>query len=624
MASSSCSSFHGWSSRHRSWEYPVDISDGDDEFFDAREFFDDDFDEHAAAAAAEKDESPEAALIDELIDHYLTGRLSAKQTCTLFWHIERCGVSAAKPFSYPRGKPSGHYSRKLRAAVGHMNSDMLYQFNVPSYSKRDMERSIVPCNMLPLHEQLALHMEDEVGLLTRVQQMSMDAEWPAVYRTHPVVTSNSGRAVIPYAIFVDGVPYANHDSVIGWWAICLVTQKRFLVATLRKRCICRCGCRGWCSLFAIHQAVAFSIKALASGIWPNHRHDGEPWRPEDRWRRDRAGTPLSAPMACLFFKGDWAEYAHTFALATWQDSLRPCFHCLGYGPDLYNPFGNSASSLRWVCSAAGDYLNDCLRSERKVVISSEDVRSRILNVLEYDTRKDGNHGRCLTEDLLDLGLLRGDRLEPSDELPDIGAFKSATIGSIAIFWRRSEESLARHRNPCFMPDMGLDVDRCLSYDVLHCIHLGVLNTYCAIALWQIIDSGVFGAAATNDSLIHVVSVLRNRLVQFYKDHKEEGLTEVQDLTVGMLSPRESNVLHTKGAETYGVFKFILYILDLYGAAVSHRDLLYRAAKSLDCLLLLWRKPGWVMSEEDIEVLVHNQTTLKIYLLHTPFPRPLWG
>ena len=80
-----------------------------------------------------------------------------------------------------------------------------------------------------MHEQLALHIEEEVGLLTKVKHMSMDEEWPAVYTTHPVVTSNPDRAVIPYAIFVDGVPYANHDAVIGWWAICLVTQKRFSI-----------------------------------------------------------------------------------------------------------------------------------------------------------------------------------------------------------------------------------------------------------------------------------------------------------------------------------------------------------------------------------------------------------
>ena len=56
--------------------------------------------------------------------------------------------------------------------------------------------------------------------MTKVQQTSWDGDWPDVYTTHPVVLANPGRAVVPYAIFADGVPYAQRDSVLGFWAQC--------------------------------------------------------------------------------------------------------------------------------------------------------------------------------------------------------------------------------------------------------------------------------------------------------------------------------------------------------------------------------------------------------------------
>ena len=298
--------------------------------------------------------------------------------------------------------------------------------------------------------------------------------------------------------------------------------------------------------------MAWSIRCLADGVYPDRRHA---WQASDGWRSSKAGQKMAAPMCCLYFKGDWAEFSHTLSLATWRDAMRPCFACMAYGDDLFNPVGCSSSELRWYCSTADDYDAECSRCEKHIPISSIADRSLILRNLEYDSRQTGSHGRCLTADIQELGLVRGDRLEPSAVCRDVGRFEDFPIGEVATFWRKYEESLARHRNPVFMQDMGLGIDRCLSYDVLHCVHLGVLNCFCAVCLWQIIDSGVFGTAHTNDSLIHIVNVIRNRLMQLYKDYRHENpasnLTQVDDLTVGMISPRESNAITTKGAETFG-------------------------------------------------------------------------
>ena len=314
---------------------------------------------------------------------------------------------------------------------------------------------------------------------------------------------------------------------------------------------------------------------------------------------------MKAPMCCLFFKGDWAEYAHTVGVATWSDSLRPCFACVGFGQDLFNPNGNSPSGLRWQCAADGDYDGSCSRCEKLVRITSIADRALILRNLEYDTRPSrGNNGRCLKTDLPALALRQGDRLEPSHVLDDIGAFERFPIGEVATFWRRSEEGGARHRNPCFMADMGLSGDRCLTFDVLHCLHLGVMNTYCAVSLWEILDSGVFGLATSQDHLQHAVAVMRNRMIQFYADHRRlhpgSPLTEVSDLTLGRLTTREAGVLKTKGAETYGMLKFVLHVLDVYGQSVPQHDRLSQAGTGLLRLVEIWRTSKWRLAPAEIE------------------------
>ena len=76
------------------------------------------------------------------------------------------------------------------------------------------------------------------------------------------------------ALYVDGAPHSQTDSVVGFWVINLVTQRRHLTAVLRKRNGCTCGCKGWCSLYAIFRMLRWSFKAMAARAYPPSRRGG--------------------------------------------------------------------------------------------------------------------------------------------------------------------------------------------------------------------------------------------------------------------------------------------------------------------------------------------------------------
>ena len=52
-------------------------------------------------------------------------------------------------------------------------------------------------------------------------------------------------------------------------------------------------------------------------------------------------------------------------------------------------------------------------------------------------RKGGAGGRALRHDVAELGLLQGDRLEPSEELLDVHRFDAMTPPFTVRFWRTS-------------------------------------------------------------------------------------------------------------------------------------------------------------------------------------------
>ena len=116
---------------------------------------------------------------------------------------------------------------------------------------------------------------------------------PTEYYHHPVVENRAeDELILPLAFFIDAVPYSQVDSVVGFWVINMITNRRCLLATLRRCMLCRCGCRGWCSLFEMFTFINWSLQAIADRVLPTSRHGGDPWHASDAIRQRLGGTAM--------------------------------------------------------------------------------------------------------------------------------------------------------------------------------------------------------------------------------------------------------------------------------------------------------------------------------------------
>ena len=154
-------------------------------------------------------------------------------------------------------------------------------------------------------------------------------------------------------------------------------------------------------------------------------------------------------------------------------------------------------------------------------------------------------------------------------MPDVGAFFDLEIpaeGLRVVFWRNSLQTLTKHRNPIFQPDVGLDPSTSLTVDELHANYLGVMKVFCKLAVWLLITNGVYGAVGTDAENMQIaVLVLRHRLIAWYKEVRVmyPGLTKLGDLTLKMLGTASAPQLNSKGAETWGIFLFLVSELEAY-------------------------------------------------------------
>ena len=302
--------------------------------------------------------TPGAQFVEKLVSLYLVNKLSARDCAELAYWASQAGVQEATKYSLAPGDPSdGHYSRKMKSAVGFNDRRDLLPVEIPGHVKRSLGRTKHNMVIMPLHEQIAADMKDNAPARTKLDELVRSHALPPAYWQHPLVADRNedDDPMIPIAFYLDGVPWSIHDGVVGFWGINLLTSQRYLWGVLKKSKCCQCGCRGWCSYYHFFEAARWSLDALARGKFPTHRYDGAEFHPRDVRRKSLAGGDMGVTAVCLYIKGDWAEYSTTLGLMSCQSNVRPCFECAGCGEDLYVCAGNTVDALRWRLNEVGDY-----------------------------------------------------------------------------------------------------------------------------------------------------------------------------------------------------------------------------------------------------------------------------
>ena len=312
---------------------------------------------------------------------------------------------------------------------------------------------------------------------------------------------------------------------------------------------------------------------MAEGVWPSTRHDGSEFGARESWRAAKAGERMKLPAVLVHIKGDWAEFCERLCFPTWASGTRPCFLCAGSGPELYRPIGVSAIGTPWACNQDSDYDDACRRCEVWVEMLNAAQHERLKNAFRYDKRagSTSNRGRCLVSDIPELSLRTGDRLEPCTLNPDIGKGFDNLSGfpRKVLFCRVSNETLCFHRCPLFDVDLGITPTRSVALDLLHTLHLGVLNGFAAVLVWILLQKSVWGQFETTESEKLAVAVIAMRaelwfwMKQRAAQNPGENLTKPTDLSVKMLHAAVDQKLNLKGAETWTLFVCLLAMVEKY-------------------------------------------------------------
>ena len=512
------------------------------------------------------DVGPDAAgeeFVQTLLELHFAGKLAAKTLCILCYWAEKAGVAAAKNYAFRPGAPSGHFQRHLDGVLG-TDLEHGYDLPLPSHSKYDVSRTLNTNLVLCPHECLQSEMQGVPA--GEVQKKLRAAAWPETYWEHELVKDAEALGAplpVPLAFYVDGVPYGKNTSFIGFWMLNLVTTTRHLVAMLRKMDMCRCGCRGWCTIYPVLLFLSWSWATMTRGVWPAARHDESPWLQSDSLRASQAGQPLCFKAFVLFIKGDWSEFATTLGFVSWSSALSPCMYCAASREDRFNFANVNVLGSGWPETGGEEYEQACLDAELARVIASAADRDALTAALRYDKRKKGAHGRALIADIPHLGLLRGDRLDPCPTMPDVGALDTRTDFPFTVtLWRPSLQTRTKHRCPLFSAATGVGPDA-LGVDVLHTVHTGVVHSFVSCVIWLLLSANIWRFPGNLEE-VEQLGALRFRSLLFgYYDrwdslHAPRRASRLHDFTLAMLGPKNQPKLHARAMETLYLFFFSLW------------------------------------------------------------------
>jgi hypothetical protein len=246
---------------------------------------------------------------------------------------------------------------------------------------------------------------------------------------------------------------------------------------------------------------------------------------------------------------------------------------------MYSVTGLSPVSFPHRLLTLGDYRDRVARCEVwKTFTAREAVQLQAL--LEFDRRKNGVHGRALKADI--VGMLKGDRLEPHARFPDVS--RDVPVGTPVLFWRSSAEHGIKHRNPLFDDETGIDPTRTISIDPLHCLSLGVFQSFIAALVAELIwKSNVWRLPGNADeNRLAGTRRLSGELFAWYAAEAKAGRhhTRVQCLDPGMFGTEKKPKCKLHGAETNGVLEFSVELIRRHGPVMRQSDRWGACAKGL--------------------------------------------
>ena len=481
-----------------------------------------------------------------LLREFRLGRMTSEQVCTLGWHATAAGATGVADLAVRPGLT--RQAEHLRQVMNARARDTFYVARIPMWDHTEERRTFFEFPMDLPHEAFARqHGQDPAPFVLHPDQHE---HLPPSFFEHEVYIAN-GDMTVPIGYFSDAVPHTKKDSFFAYYWSNLLDGERNLICSLRKADVCQCGCRGFCTMNSVQQVIAWSMKLLQEGKYPELRHDTLPFD-RDPKRNGQRGQCLAGGRcgALVEMRADLLEYVSALGFKQWQDCDHPCFLCDCSKANLWSFPPSMMVDPPWTNRDEAAYNEAVQDAVLKRLIVSPAMLRQLCSLLWFDARKNKPSGYHLRQALPELDLPYGARLVEDGALVDIHAVADVTLPAVLTFFHTQGNHGLNFVCPMFsVPGFSISA---LTLDVMHVLDLGV-SQYLAGAVFATLIQNNFAKSdhvyvdmMRRQNLFH----LRRRLSAYYRSlvRPRGTMSQIGKLTLPMLSSLAKPRLKSKAAE----------------------------------------------------------------------------
>ena len=486
-----------------------------------------------------------AGLRAYLLREYQLGRMDGVQLTTIAYHATRAGGQGVSDLALEPG--NRHAADHIRGVLGARVTTAFFVATVPMQCKTTESRKHMDFPLNLPHEEFAACFAESPEQFT----VDADSDLPDRFYTHPVYSRHLHKTC-PLGFFSDGVPFTKRDTMIAFYWSSLQSPRRHLICAIRKSDLCKCGCKGLCTIGAVQRVIAWSFTVIQSGVWPDNDHMGRPLLLNgEEARAAKAGLPLADGYvgALIEMRADLEEYCAAMGFKRWSVKQTPCWCCTATVRQMYNfPAHIEGSPWHAAARTSETYAADLAGAMYEVEVASDGELSEILAKLKFDQRKEGYGGKCLTEAI--RGVPKGARLMEYGPVIDLHQLDNIPTPCTLSFFDTRGNSAINYVCPLFTIE-GFGVES-LTLDVMHVLDLGVCQWMIGRIFRLFMSKNFAMCDAThayvqdNENLKH----LRRRMWAFYKKNPADGntMSTINKLTFKMLGKKQLPKLNCKAAE----------------------------------------------------------------------------
>ena len=359
---------------------------------------------------------------------------------------------------------------------------------------------------------------------------------------------------MPAGFFSDAVPHTKKDSFIAFYWGTMLTPTRHLICVLRKSDLCKCGCKGFCTLGAVQRVIVWSFGQMQKGLYPSADHLGVPFTEiSDQHRFERRGLELTeGEYSCAFIemRADLEEFSAACGFKRWSNLAHPCWCCTTAKHELYDFPPQVVGSLWSGRKRDADLYRALVHDSMLVLdIETKEQLDGIRGSLTFDDRlKDSYGGLCLMAAA--FGLPKGARLLEMGPVKDLHQLNDLEAPCKLHFFDSQGNHGLNFICPLFELE-GFSIDA-LTLDVMHVLDLGITQVLIGRVFWLLLLGNFCGSPLDRAELVLQQNFrkLKQCMAAYYKARPSDAGTqsEINNLSIAMLGPRKQPKLASKAAE----------------------------------------------------------------------------